>query len=114
MRFLSSQATVSLTTSSTGLRISFSTSRDSSSPPEKLLSPPLPSPERVEKGAGAAEADVVVDDEEALCDVIMAEHAALAAVESPLLTLLGDGYMLGYMNSDCILFIVDQPMEVSR
>ena len=98
MRFLSSQATVSLTTSSTGLRISFSTSRDSSSPPEKLLRPPSPppSPERAEKGAGAAaaaEADVVVDDEEALCDVIMAEHAALAAVESPLLTLLGDGYM---------------------
>ena len=90
----SPQATVSLTTSSTGLRISFSTSRDSSSPPEKL-SPP-PSPERAEKGAGAAaaaEADVVVEDEEALCDVIMAEHAALAAVESPLLTLLGDGYM---------------------
>ena len=87
----SPQATVSLTTSSTGLRISFSTSRDSSSPPEKLSPPPPPSPERDEKGAGAAaaaEADVVVDDEEALCDVIMAEHAALAAVESPLLTLL--------------------------
>ena len=92
MRFLSSQATVSLTTSSTGLRISFSTSRDSSSPPEKLLSPPT-SPETAKGAGAAAEADVVVDDEEALCDVIMAEHAALAAVESPLLTLLGDGYM---------------------
>ena len=35
----------------------------------------------------AEAAEVDVDDDEALCDVIMAEHAALAAAESPLLTL---------------------------
>ena len=82
----SSQATVSLTTSSTGLRTSFSTRRDSSSPaPPACAAKFSPLQESVAAAAApvsAADVEVDVDDDEALCDVIIAEHAALAAAHS--------------------------------